>query len=217
MHPTTTWPLITCESVYHIGNLNVAEKGVRGSSYEGNGLSVSVNPDAWEEIAELGGLPWWRLERSGASFLDFHALSAAQRNAIMDWGQTQGLVEPATIWRIEFEDDELESTMMRYFANEAEAQAEATYLDAAPPITEPGWKCTEKLLLRMNWTDALAEAVDGVAMAYAEDVLDVDGVWWDDKLAPEILSAPRGVIFPHRLTLWHRSELAVPSLDVGNF
>lgn len=212
-----TWPILNYECVFHIGTMKVDEKGVRGPSYEGSGLSVSVHPEEWEEIAELGGYPWWRLERKGARFLDFHALSSTQRDEIIAWGNTYDLVETATVWRVEYEDDEMESTMVRDFDTEEEAREEAGYLGVEAPTSKLGLKCTRKLLARMGWTDALADALDGVVMAYAEDVLDVDGVWWDDDLAPELLSAPRGVIFHDRLDLWSRVELSVPSLDVGDY
>lgn len=39
----------------HVGSLRAADKGCRGDSYEGHGLSVSECPAAWVEIASLGG------------------------------------------------------------------------------------------------------------------------------------------------------------------
>ncbi len=39
--------------VFHIGTLNSAAKGKE--SYEGAGLSVSVDPAAWSHITPLGG------------------------------------------------------------------------------------------------------------------------------------------------------------------
>ena len=40
---------------------------------------------------------------------------------------------------------------------------------------------------------------DMLAMAYAEDVLRLDGVWWEDRHDPAALSAPRGAIFAARV------------------
>jgi len=34
----------------------------------------------------------------------------------------------------------------------------------------------------------------------------VDGVWWNDRLSRSTLSAPRGVIFPHRIAKWLAHE-----------
>jgi len=43
---------------------------------------------------------------------------------------------------------------------------------------------------------------DFLSICYAEDVLKLDGVWWDDKLNPMSYSAPRGVIFNNMLPSW---------------
>lgn len=217
MSKTKVWPILNYECVFHIGTMNADQKGVRGPSYEGSGLSVSVHPEEWEEIAELGGLPWWKLARKDARFLDFHALSSAQRDEIVAWGKVYDLVEAAVVWVVEYEDDEMETTMVREFDTEEEAREEAEYLDAEAPTPKLGLKCTRGLLARMGWTHACADALDGVAMAYAEDVLDIDGVWWNDDLAPELLSAPRGVIFRERLDSWNRIELATSSLEIGDY
>ncbi len=212
MNDLGNWPILNLECVYHIGELDPSKKGVRGPSYEGNGLSVSTNPEAWEEIAELGGLPWWRLECSGASFLDFHALSPDQKATIAAWGEAHGLVHSTTLWKVEYHDDEMETTMVKRFETGVEAREEAEYLEVDPPTSEEGFRCTEMLLERMGWSNALADALDGAAMAYAEDVLGVDGVWWQDDLAPELLSAPRGVIFRERLQLWSASIITDTTL-----
>jgi hypothetical protein len=31
---------------------------------------------------------------------------------------------------------------------------------------------------------------------------DLDGVWWNERLDPDALSAPRGVLLPHALGRW---------------
>ena len=41
-----------------------------GSLYEGNGLSVSVSPDAWEAISKLGGSESYVLEKDGPRCAD---------------------------------------------------------------------------------------------------------------------------------------------------
>lgn len=45
-------------------------------------------------------------------------------------------------------------------------------------------------------------ALDLIASVYAEDVLRIDGVWWNDTYDPQLLSAPRGVIVPSMVHTW---------------
>lgn len=70
-------------SLIHIGSLNPGDK--RGFSHEWQGLSVSLHPDAWEQIARLAG-PRWELSVPGNRFVDFHALDDAARDRIVAWG-----------------------------------------------------------------------------------------------------------------------------------
>lgn len=41
-------PLLELDSVFHIGTLDPVDKGARGSSLEGHGLSVSLCPEEGE-------------------------------------------------------------------------------------------------------------------------------------------------------------------------
>lgn len=55
-----------------------------------------------------------------------------------------------------------------------------------------------------NATDAYLPGL--VAVAYAEDALGIDGVWW--TVATRGLNAPRGVIVPSKIPTWKWTKLA---------
>jgi hypothetical protein len=51
-------PLVSFGSVFHIGTLDPAGKGNRGSPLEGHGLSFAASDElvgTWERITKLGG------------------------------------------------------------------------------------------------------------------------------------------------------------------
>ncbi|MBC8739791.1 hypothetical protein F6X40_24055 [Paraburkholderia sp. UCT31] len=197
---------VSFELLYHIGSFDPRAKGSQFSkSHEGHGLSVSEYPDAWRQIARLGGQPLWRLSKRGNQFLDYHALSNDERLLIRAWGVEKGWVVHKTVWTVEYYDSEAEDSRVMYCRSEDEAKKEAGFPlgeDEAKIATREIVAATEKLAEFVGFMpdDMMAEHL--LAVAYAETILLVDGVFWDDELAPLSYSAPRAVIFPARLPSW---------------
>ena len=102
-------PIIELLTVHHIGSFDPRDKGGRGESYEGVGLSVSLHPDAWMAIARLGGLPEWSLTApdGGGRFLDVHALTVPQRGEIESWAQATDLTRNEPRWEVSWVDAEV--------------------------------------------------------------------------------------------------------------
>jgi hypothetical protein len=190
------------KKLWHVGNMNVKEKEL--GSLEGAGLSVSVNPEEWQYIAGIGG-ETWELTKPGNRFLNFHRISKAQRKQITDWGIQKGFVEVVTLWRAQWYDDEFEDTRYSDFETEQEARENVEGMGSDEKVFEvpQSLKPTAALVARShaNRTDPMM-AWDYLVIIYAEDMLDCDGVWWDDKLDQYALSAPRGVIFNGKLSSW---------------
>jgi hypothetical protein len=194
--PRTSFP-----KLYHVGTMDPTQKNAAYESLEGDGLSVSLHPDEWREIAELGNSPTWALTKAGNQFLDFHSLSDDQRSQIRQWGIAEGWLEPAKLWEISYYDDECEDRRLFVFDNEDEARGELDEKQEWGPETEPqmiekdGAVATAKLSERvaMKRIDpSLAEEL--TAVVFAEDIAGLDGVWWEDTYDPSGLSCPRGVI-----------------------
>jgi hypothetical protein len=202
MRTHLTWPVRSFAQLVHVGTLRQCDKGARGPSHEGAGLSISTCPAAWVRIAKLGGLPWWRLERPGHAFLDAHALTRAQRRAIAVWGAAQGWVAWRRVWRLRWFDDELDGTVQSLHESEAAARREA-FDEADADVTRVRTLVAHSALVeRMGQTVALGQAEALLHAVYAEDVLALDGVFWADVLDVDALSAPRAVIFRSRLPEW---------------
>ena len=195
--------------LWHVGTMDPGDK--QPGSLEGSGLSVSVDPDEWEDIARIAG-DRWELTKPGNKFLNFHRLSRQQREEIADWGVRNGYVtRVATGWRWYFTD--AEGGRERYMEFETE-QAAREEMDGQgegevrPAKGATSLKGTEKLKRRTNnpSADDLVIAFDMLVTVYADDELDCDGVWWQDTHDPSSLSAPRGVIFADRLPAWKRRK-----------
>ena len=197
--------------LWHVGSMDPKDK--RDDSYEGAGLSVSVNPEEWQQIARIGG-DLWELTKSGNRFVNYHRLTKVQRKSIREWGVKNGYATPAELWRHSYFDEEVGEGEWRYSDFDTKEQAEAELggqgegVDEKVEPVEGGLKATPKLeqkTLRKNISPV--EMDDLLVTAYAEDELDCDGVWWQDTLDPENLSAPRGVIFPARLPEWSKKKV----------
>ena len=197
------------KKLWHIGTFDPKEKGK--GSLEGAGLSVSVNPEEWQYIARLGG-DLWELAKPGNRFVNFHRVTKAQKKQITNWGTENGYVEPIELYRAEWWDEEDQETRYSDFIDEREAKREVGGMEGMDakyyPVPGGGLNPTEKLVGRSKQLrgDPMM-AWDMLLTVYAEDELDCDGVWWDDKLDQYALSAPRGVIFANKVPSWTKKKV----------
>lgn len=198
-----TAPRALLKTVTHIGTLVARDKGQQGPSYEGDGVSFSVNPDAWVSIAKLGGSPWWEADVSGLSLLDGHALVQAHASSLADWAMEQGWITPAQEFVVSWFDDEANDTMEMVLGSRQAAEVEAEDLEEAEIQERHGFAPTAKLVERMRHASRdvgmpKAGVLDDVATVWAREN-GFAGIWWNDVLDPARLSAPRGVIFPEHV------------------
>ena len=191
--------------LWHVGSLQIEDKGRQGPSQEGSGLSVSLHPEDWAGIARLNG-PTWDARRKGNQFLDFHKLKPAQREALQAWGIAKGYIVLKQQWEMRYFDSEMDDECFSLFDTEAEARQEVPdWLEESEQakITEVTRPCAtpamgERLQYDIRWCDAM----DMAATFWVEDETTFDGVWWNDTYAPHSLSAPRGVIVKRALAHW---------------
>lgn len=203
----------TDDPITHIGTLRPQDKGVRGDSHEGHGLSVSSCPEDWVGIAKLGGQPWWELlpttSAAPALFLDWHAVPQLQRDAMVAWAVDQGFAAPCTGFKVSWYDTETQDWRHFTLTDEAEARSEYDWRlaehDDGPELapkfeTIDSLAMTTKALehLRRSRAD-LFEAEELSALLYAEAMTTFVGFYWGDERDPANLSAPRAVVFPGRL------------------
>ena len=196
-------PRAHLKTVTHIGTLVATDKGHQGQSYEGDGVSFSVHPAAWETIARLGGLPWWEADASSMALVDGHAFvkNAGQELAI--WGLECGWVTPAVEWVVRWFDDESNDTLEMVLPTQEAAQEEAEDLEGSEIVKRNGHAPTAALIERMRHSSKdvgrpKANVLDDVATVWAQDH-GFTGIWWNDELNLGRLSAPRGVVFPEHV------------------
>lgn len=203
----------------HIGTLNPADKGIRGPSQEGMGVSFSSHPHAWEGIAKLGGNPWWEVDVSPCQILDGYGFIETNTQELIEWGLDQGLVEMSAAYRATWYDDEMESQMEAVFTTLSEAQDEVGDLlcDDAQSTPIEKFDClypTSKLVQAMAAPSSdigkpSLSALSDLATIWAQRS-GLDGVWWEDNLDPMRYSAPRGVLFPQSLKKVSFRQIKIP-------
>lgn len=195
------FPIIEHVSVAHVGDLDPKRK--RPCSYEGRCLSVSMVPTAWAEIAKLGDHGYILTGRG--RFLNVLALTDDQKLKIVEWALSEGFLQRRRIIRLHTYDSEtdewryIDCTSMREAKDEAEMLDEGTFRferTSAPMATGKlarlaGYESEDAVDSDLSFDLALIE--------FASRNLDVDGVWWEEELDVDALSAPRGAIFPERV------------------
>lgn len=198
------FPIINVKNVYHIGTMNHQDK--TKNSLEGAGLSISNEPEAWCKIARLGGHDTFELIKSNNQFLNIHELSDAQRTVILNYGVENGLISPAKLFEVSYFDDEMDDTVFSIYESYQEAQIEAEELDIEP-VAIDGHIATETLKHLVNGDAHPLLVFDLLCTIYAVDVLNIDGVWWNDILDVFCYSAPRGVISTTKLPSWQINKV----------
>lgn len=203
MIPITSKHIIQRSRVLHVGSLDRSHKA--SNSHEGSGLSVSLHPQLWRRIARLGDAPTYELSRRKARFIN--AYSAFQDTDLMDhiwaWAITHGYVLYGERFQVRYHDSEYEETRLLRCDSREEAEAEAEAVDGTVLVTS-GYLPTTAMAQRAGHTRLPLVFVNDFALAFwAEDCYpQISGLWWNDELAPERLSAPRGVIFNDQIQDW---------------
>lgn len=193
-------PLISFKQVFHIGTLKIADK--QRNSYEGSGLSVSLHPEAWKQIAKghVSGIVW-TCSKEGNKFINAHKLTKKQKNFIKTWGIENKLVTVESVWRVNFYDDEAEENRFFEFATYEQAVEEADDIDDIEEVS--GALHTTAIFNRRTLTNEKVANMDLLLTLWVEDTTDFDGVWWNDNLNISNLSAPRGVIVKNKVNSWN--------------
>lgn len=62
-------------------------------SYEGNGLSVSICPSAWESIAKIASADIWELKKEDIKLLDYYSIPKKDYNKVTQWGIENGFLK----------------------------------------------------------------------------------------------------------------------------
>jgi hypothetical protein len=187
--------------VYHVGDMNEADPAVyraAGRSFEGNGLSVSAHPNVWRKIAKLGGGTTYALKKENAKFLN--AYDKALRLEALKWCIGAGFIHKKTLYRVLTTDEEGVSWFSDYVSRE-EALKEAS--EESEVKKTVGYIVSDEMLgyFADGMTPSIILTTDYAVIWYAE-AAGFDGVWWEESLDPSSLSAPRGVIFQHKLDEW---------------
>lgn len=203
-------PIKKFKRLYHVGMLAEQPAPHSRDSHEGPCLSVSRVPEAWRTIARLGADPLWMLDKPDGKFLHMHKLSKKLKAEIIQWGYATGYATEGLGWITELnegseDNEDVDDEDISFSTAESEAEAirtcgtadevHARYTRAMPFPTEKLTAYAEQKL-------DLCMVFDMLALAYAEQVLDLDGLFWNERLDIYSYSAPRAGILRSKLNTW---------------
>lgn len=191
-------PVITAKKLWHLGSLDIKQKGNRGASYEGNLLSASACPDAWMKICRLSGSQAHETKKH-LYLLDMLEVTHPKtsegrslREKIIEDGLDNGNILQRTLFKASYYDDELEDMLFTLHHTRDEALYEYDEDVEIEEVTE--YFCSPSLLAQHKQGNSGFFGIDFAIIEWAKKQ-DLDGVYWDERLAPDILSAPRAGIF----------------------
>lgn len=199
-------PALRKHCVYHVGDPTAPVRRV-AFSFEGPGLSVSDHPKEWSRIARLGAGKTHalrRFDKKPGLFADM-LRRGKWRTELEEEAVEAGLLAQETRFAVDYWDGEREEQMTQMFASPEEAEEEGHEGE----VYERDVLVATALLVREHWSHRFSAPLDDtiapdMAVLYLLSLTgEYDGAWWNEKLAPEILSAPRGVIFESKLAEWN--------------
>ena len=185
--------------LYHVGTMDLSKKS--RFSLEGNGLSVSNCPDAWCAITEgFTHGDYFKLSKPDLQLLDYYALTSEEVEEIQNWAIQHGYVLRGSLYKsISWNEEGSECYSLFQSFDEALMEADE---DEERVIMVPGLLPTQKLLDQSLVQVELLHIPYIITELYTEQVLNYDGIYWDEVLDISSYSAPRGVIFNSKLPLF---------------
>lgn len=199
------FPIKKITTVFHVGDLNIKNKST--FSLEGSGLSVSINPDEWRKIAQLGNRDLYMLTNKNGIFVDGNKLNKQQKNNVISWGIENMYITQSETYKVYWYDDELDDDVCMEFSTYDEAKEQAG--DEEIEVNKGGILPTS-LLFSTSMQSKIdpSQTFDLLLTVFVEKNTDYDGIWWNDKLDVMNYSAPRGVIFNSKLNDWDISKIS---------
>ena len=202
-----TLPIKKISKVFHVGEMDINNKSK--FSLEGSGLSVSINPDEWRKIAQLGDRELYLLTNTNGVFVDGNKLNKQQKNNVISWGLENNYIYKKETYKVCWYDDEMEDDVCMEFPIYDEAKKEAGDKEDGKTIevNKSGVLPTSKLISSsMQGKIEPSQTFDLLLTIFVEKTTNYDGIWWNDKLDVMKYSAPRGVIFNSKLNNWKISK-----------
>jgi hypothetical protein len=192
-------PIISLDEVFHVGQMD--KKLKQKGSLEGSGLSISTEPHAWVRINPFTGGKLFEMKKLDNQFLDFYALTEENEKEIIQWGVKEGYITLCPLYRITYYDDEMDMDLCNVYSDKAKAVEEAEDYGIELEC-EDGFVSTKKMEERVLSHGHLIAPLDLLATIFVEEVLFIDGVWWEEELDISRYSAPRGVIVEEKVVTW---------------
>lgn len=206
-NPSAKTSHVLHKKVFHVGTMKGRPKRP-SMSLEGSGVSVSLVPNAWVQIAELGRSQLNVMTRKDGKAGRFVDLTGNKTLALAPMALEAGYIQRSKLWRYLSTDEEGEEVFSD-FPTQAEAERELEDTGDGRVEEVEGFVATPKLekAWKKDFTGNIPDPLS-IGVLYAlEESTNFDGAWWNEDLDPWRLSAPRGVIFRSRLPEWTSKKI----------
>lgn len=229
------WPVFEKNGFFHVGNLNSDDKGsLHQKSLEGNGLSISLNPEEWRAIAKLGDAPVWHIESpkdKSIRLIDAHLLTEEHKQLVHEWGTQNGYSQKTQATKISWDDEEIPGRSYILIDHSARKEGQQSVADEinwyleeyeeSDVKAEESWmnQATAKFSRRQGFEVDVSIFEDLLLASYVEDELSkygISGVWWSDELDVHNYSAPRGVISRREVGTFFKSQV-LPEVPMDDY
>lgn len=196
-------PIKTMKNIFHVGMMDKTLKAK--GSFEGSGLSISTEPKAWVKINPFTGGDLFSCKKRDNQFLDFYSLNEEQKKEIIEWGIKEYYVVLTTLYRITYFDDEMDCDLSYLYDSFEQAQENAD--EDVEVESESGYVSTPYMDEKVMSHGKDFNPLDLLCTLFVDEVLDIDGVWWEEILDVNKYSAPRGVIVKSKVESWNIEKL----------
>lgn len=191
--------------VYHVGHLSKSRQKPY-VSYEGKGLSVSKHPEEWARIMGGGGIIY-RLTHPSLSF--YRVRGDRDVKKAVRWAVENKYLSHTRGYEISWFDDVRGEERYMVFEDEQKARRE---IEGKPDAEIRDIDTYELDRHGVDyWEEAFRQSPEQADPIVMEDLSPVwlarEQGWWEETLDVANLSAPRGVIFQHRLSRWDTEEV----------
>lgn len=204
--------LISFEEVFHTGTLDKSNKSP--TSLEGtNGISISNNASAWNKVnASIKG-DTFKFTKDSNVFLNVNSLSDKTKKLINEWAVDNCYFEKISKYKHEYYDEDLDVDNIIEFDSLDEALVEYDIEELTKFYTHKETDKFSNIVGDNNkWNTELILSV------YANEMTELDGIFWDEPLNIEEYSAPRGTIFEDKISSWSKLNLNKKALNnIGLF
>ena len=217
------------QKLYHIGTLDISNKDI--NSTNGNGLSITINPNEWKELLHTNSNKLWSLYKDNINLIDYDSLTTEDFEISKRWALNHKYIKEDVKFEINIFNKKLgfnekvkfnslyeihkEGYLNEEYENYEEYEFFKEYEDIdVKKIVKyiPTSKMTNLSMTILN-----EDNLDSIIMLlFLELNSDIDGVYWTEPLKIFNKFNSNGILFNSRVNSFKIKEVHFCSKCEGN-